>query len=139
MQDKNIYTIYQKDNDIKAIKNGFSWIGFFLTWIWAFYTRQWVLGILAILFGIFYKLTLKYISIHYLGFDPELSSPRYSYGMLTNDLSNFALMVLVATIFGLKGNKWLSYSLMKKGYEKKINISANNQEQAIRSYKETLK
>src|SRR5258706_13049697 len=82
--------------DPKAVKRGFSWLGFFLTWIWAFANRLWLIG------GTLFVLSVV--------------------GLLSRHLLYQKPLVLLASLIlplvvGLKGNSWWSEALQDRGYD----------------------
>jgi hypothetical protein len=81
-----------------AVKRGFSWPGFFFTWIWAFSRGLWVQGA-AILGAV---LLFSLFQVILLAGNPLLS---YLAGLL----------VLVAV--GMRGNSWRIRKLENSGYE----------------------
>lgn len=90
------YKIFEHPRgEIEAVKQGWSWPGFFFNIIWAFFKQMWMLGIglLAIFFffgligGVF--LTDKNIeAITFLG------------------------NLIIVIVFGIKGNEWREKSLI---------------------------
>lgn len=101
-----------------AVKEGFSWPGFFLTWIWAFSKRMWTLG--AWLAGFHYAGTLVLgfllwflaIGIARLLVESLLGLP----GLPPLSLCTPIGLALAVTV-GLKGNRWLCERLPMAGYE----------------------
>src|ERR1041385_802724 len=87
--------------DLKAVKSGFSWPGFFFTWIWAFVSRLWILGGLLFLVSLVFGL---------LPFLLSFQSPFETRVLLT------FLGLVVQIITGLKGNSWKSDALQHRGY-----------------------
>ena len=47
------YKIYRKDAEVVAVKDGFSYPGFFFTWIWALVKRLWTVGLFFFLLNAF--------------------------------------------------------------------------------------
>jgi len=81
-----------------ALKRGFSWPGFFFTWIWAFTRRLWLQGAVLLAIGI----VIGLIHWKFLSVDPLFS-------LLPG------LIVMVIT--GVRGNLWRSRQLERDGYE----------------------
>jgi hypothetical protein len=81
-----------------AVKRGFSWPGFFFTWIWAFTKGLWVQGIILLAIGLAVGLFQRSV----LAADPLLYL-----------LPGLILMVTV----GVRGNAWRSRKLERAGYD----------------------
>lgn len=86
----------------EIVKDGFSWPGFFFSWIWAFVKRLWVHGIVIILATIIFATPLTHIDLN---------------------TSNSAVIAALALNFvpylvcGFFGNKWRFNNLGSRGYE----------------------
>lgn len=94
----NTYDIYQHPLRGKvAVKRGFSWPGFFLTFGWALWKRMWLVG--GVLFLI--AASLGYV--------------RYELGR-AQPILNAVLNWLFALVVGIKGNTWLAGELEGEGY-----------------------
>jgi hypothetical protein len=79
----------------EVIPVGFSWGAFFLNWVWAFFNRLWLHGILLFLTD-----ALIVCGVYLGGFSPL-----------------FRLLYLPISVFvGLKGNSWRGRQLEKRGY-----------------------
>jgi hypothetical protein len=81
-----------------AVKRGFSWPGFFFTWIWAFTRGLWVHGIVLLAIG--------------------LAIAFFKRSVLINDPLLYVLpgLILAVTV-GIRGNAWRSRKLERAGYE----------------------
>ncbi|HZV98520.1 MAG TPA: DUF2628 domain-containing protein [Methylophilaceae bacterium] len=100
---------------IEATKNGWSWVAFFLNFIWAIYRGSWVLGVAVLLAFI----TL----INTLG---------------TNDIAleivnYFVLATMI--IFGIFGNILMEANLKAHGYQLETKVMGWNAEMAIVRFK----
>lgn len=81
-----------------AVKRGFSWPGFFLTWLWAFSRGLWVHG--AIILGVVVVVSLL------------------DFVMLAGTPVLIGLPGLImAIVIGIRGNSWRVSKLEKDGYE----------------------
>ena len=56
------YKIYRKDAEVVAVKDGFSYPGFFFTWIWALVKRLWTVGLFFFLLNAFAFSIFEWIS-----------------------------------------------------------------------------
>lgn len=81
-----------------GVKRGFSWPGFFFTWLWAFTKGLWVQGIILLAIGF----TIGFSRRSVLVADPLLYL-----------LPGLILMVTA----GLRGNAWRSRKLERAGYD----------------------
>lgn len=101
-----------------AVKEGFSWPGFFLTWIWAFSKRMWTFG--AWLAGAHYAGTVVLAFVLWL---LGIGAARWLVESLLAlpGLPPLALCTPVglalAVTVGFKGNRWLREHLPMAGYE----------------------
>src|SRR3954447_7689270 len=81
-----------------AVKRGFSWPGFFFTWIWAFSRGLWVQGIIWLTIA----LSIGFSQRSMLAADPLL------YLVPT---------LLLSLNFGVRGIAWRSRKLERAGYD----------------------
>src|SRR6266496_4554910 len=88
--------------DSKAVKRGFSWPGFFFTWIWAFANRLWLTG------GTLFVLSVVF------SFLPFIWSFQSLY---QNSLVLAFFSLVLQLIVGLKGNSWKGEALQNCGYD----------------------
>src|SRR5579871_5103138 len=95
---KIVYKVFKHpDHGFKAVKEGFSWPGFFLNFIWALSAQLWLASgiLLAIAVGIFFLVR----------------------GMTSADVGIPILVGLaVAGITGWNGNTWKTRNLYDHGY-----------------------
>jgi hypothetical protein len=109
------FKIYVNPQGVKeAVKQGWSWPGFFFVAIWALVKKMWALG--GIVFGAFFVL-----------------------GMIAGENSGMDLLLTlaqfgVAVAFGMNGNKWRESSLQRRGYDYTRTVQASNPEGAIAAY-----
>jgi len=113
------FSIYKNaQGDVKAVKIGWNWPAFILTWIYLAYKKLWkALGIST---GI-YLLVCFVIGI---------------IGGATGNEDVMNLLIFLANIgysviIGLKANDWIRNDLKRKGYEFKETIEADTPEAAI--------
>jgi hypothetical protein len=97
------YTVFEKDGVKVAVKQGWLWPAFFLSWIWAFTKNLMLpggicLAILAV--GLFLGLIVP-------------------------------LGVIAGIVFGIMGNKWWDANLLKNGYSKLGTVKAKNPAEAV--------
>jgi hypothetical protein len=111
MKTFNVYRHPVKGN--AAVKSGFSWPGFFITYIWAFFKG---------LVGIGLLLLLPYILTSVL---VATNLPGLVY------LLGFVVFLVVALVVGFKGNEWRMNSLAKRGYELVETLQAESADAAI--------
>lgn len=90
--------------DIKAVKQGWSWPGFFFDLIWVFIKRMWFIGL--VVFGFFFM--LGFIQGIYAN-EPEVSSNILS---LIN-----ASTIGIKVLLGWKGNSYYADALETRGYQ----------------------
>lgn len=118
MKTYKIFSNPQRQYD--AVKQGWSWPGFFFSFIWALIKKMWWLGIG--LFVLFFLLGVIEGAI-------ELSSGEEA-AMGTSGISGL-LSIITSIIFGINGNKWREQKLITRGFEYIDTINANNADAAI--------
>ena len=108
------YKVYfSPQGDAQAVKEGWSWPGFFFTFIWALVKKLWLAG----LCGFAANNVLNYFAAS-AGGDNEL---------LLMVAANAAVMVL----FGSQGNKWRAANLAANGFALKGTVEAADGDEAI--------
>jgi hypothetical protein len=107
----------------EAVKQGWSWPGFFFNIIWALIKKMWVLG------GV---LLFVSIAIGVVEGTIEASSGKEAASGL-NVLTSI-LNIVVSVVFGVNGNKWREKNLLSRGYEYQDTVEAQNPEAAIASW-----
>ncbi len=80
-----------------AVKSGFCWPGFFLTWIWAFARGLWLQGALFLLANV----PATYLAVVIFGGNPVLCA---------------FLSLAIQLTFGISGNRWRASRLEATGY-----------------------
>src|SRR3954469_11806067 len=80
-----------------AVKRGFSWPGFFFTWIWAFVKRLWLQG--GLILGCSLVATMLTLTV--------LGSERVLF---------WTFCLIVGLVVGVNGNAWRTQRLEREGY-----------------------
>lgn len=118
MKTYKIYSSPQGQND--AVKQGWSWPGFFFSIIWALIKKMWVLG---------FSLLVLFLVLGFIEGAIEVSSGEdAALGMAA--ITGF-LNLIIAIIFGINGNKWREKKLISRGFDYKDTVNANNPEAAV--------
>jgi len=101
--------------EIEAVKQGWSWPGFYFSFIWAMVKKMWALGIgfLAAFF--------------FLGIILGLSGTESG---AADGLINIAAFI-VNIVFGINGNSWREKNLLARGFEIKDTVTASNPDGAM--------
>jgi hypothetical protein len=107
----------------EAVKQCWSWPGFFFNIIWALVKRMWVLG--AILMILTFALGFVEGTI-------EVSSGKEAASGISAITS--ILNLVVAVIFGVNGNRWREKNLLSRDYKYQDTVDAQNPEAAIASW-----
>jgi hypothetical protein len=99
---------------IEAVKQGWSWPGFFFSFIWALLKRMWG------------------ISLSYIAGFLILGMIIAAVGGTSED-ENFGNLIglIVAIIFGVNGNSWRETNLKSRGFDEVDTLTAANPEGAI--------
>jgi hypothetical protein len=92
---------------VETVKQGWSWPGFFFTWLWALIKGLWLIGLVAFVIQVA------------TSYDPALSS-----------LVSLIMMI----VFGVNGNDWREKDLISKGYSVVGIQIADNSSAAISTY-----
>jgi len=102
---------------LEAVKQGWSWPAMFFTVLWAFTKRLWSLGGTAL--ASFFVLALILESL--------LEPPT---------LDDFSRIVglIVALLFGLRGNIWRENNLLARGFTHVDTLSAPHPDNALAQY-----
>lgn len=96
-----------------VLKDGFSWAGFLLSWIWLFWHRLWLAGLVALAIQIGSGVLLQIAGLAPAGF-----------------LLGLALSLLV----GLEGRHYLSEALVRRGWILDTVIFAQDRQTAEEMY-----
>ena len=111
MKNFNIYV--SDDSPSQAVKAGWSWPGFFFTWIWALVKGLYPIGI-GVLVG--------YVAIGYYGNSADQ-------GFLAS-----VVPLGVSIWLGITGNKQREDDLLKKGFSHTAEVTASNPDKALVAY-----
>jgi len=103
----------------EAVKQGWSWPGFFFGIIWALFKKMWVLAVSIL--GAFFILGLISVAV---GGDLEKG---------IDAITSIGSIVL-SIVFGVNGNNWREKNLTSRGFDFKDTVSAANSEGAIALY-----
>lgn len=115
------FKVYKhKELGYEAIKQGFSWPGFFFTWIWALVKKLWVHGL--VLFVIV----------------PALNTVGFTLleGNSLGIILGLIFIFLPSFIVGMKGNYWREESMSQRGYEFIASVEANTADGALANINE---
>ena len=102
-----IYRMYRKDTDIVAVKDGFSYPGFFFTWFWAFAKRLWGVGIFFFLLNI--------VAFSFFAWMPYKNFPAIHHLPSLWMTVNFSAWMAKA-LLGYFGNRLKGNQLIRQGY-----------------------
>lgn len=117
------YAIYEYGKNIKPVKVGWCWPAFFLTWIWALFSRQWILGIILFLIVV----VLNYYLMTHLN---EMSGKLWSSTLI------FLGDRLIAGLWlGFAGNYYLAQHYLRGSYELAGYVQSDNAYKAIKEWK----
>ena len=134
------FNIYQNSmtKETQAVKMGWSWPGFFFTWIWAF-----VKGLIPVGVGILvlnFAITLPPQMWFIMNETSAAEMSMYDLWYLApgwvqplNILSNI-FAVAVCVFCGLKGNEFRGSDLVSKGFKLKETVMAGDPDSALASY-----
>jgi len=111
------FDILVKENEYKAIKKGWSWMGAIFGAFWALFNQMWAIGFGVLSFSILFSILPEYLGIH---------------------IGNASLGLPLFIIFGINGNKWKNKHLIGNGFELKDTIESENEESAILNYKRKI-
>ena len=108
------YIYENSEGQQEPVKDGWSWPGFFFTWIWAFSKHLHGIGII-------------YLILWLLGFISAAFPPEFA-GILT------IIGLFLAILIGVNGNNWRISNLESQGYNYKAKVIARSPEEAIKEY-----
>jgi hypothetical protein len=97
------FNIYSNGQNLIAIKEGFSYPGFFFSWIWALTKKLWLYVIIGV---------------------------AISAIVGSNDKAQ-GLMVIMSIVFGIYGNRWWAKKILASGYSLTSSVQAPNPNSAI--------
>jgi len=119
MKNFNIYE--NKDGEIKAIKQGWSWLAAIFGVFWALYNKMWL--VIGVTLGVIILVTVLEITLEF----PEHISRGLTYWF----------NIIVFVIFGIYGNKWKEKNLISRGYVYKDIVEAKTSNDALLKYSNT--
>ena len=108
---KDYRVIEEQTGLVSAVKIGWSWPGFLLTWIWALTKKLWLISTIIILINI---LLLSIEAQTLLGIKS----------------------IIVCVLFGALGNSWVENRLTSKPHTLTKLIKAENKDEAVLKYNE---
>jgi len=118
------YKVYAApEGEYEAVKQGWSWPGFFFTFVWAFVKKMRTLA-----FGIVSAFAAAGLAGSFTG-----GGVAFAVKILV-DLGAVALMFA----FGRKGNMWLEADLLLKGFELKGLVAASGGDEAVKLVKSRI-
>ena len=93
-----VYQVFRHpDKGLQAVKRGFSWPGFFLSWAWALSRQLWLEAALLLLFSAAWA--------------------AIGFGVAAGEHSVAIVLALLSMLFaGIKGNAWRSRNLEARGF-----------------------
>ena len=103
------YAIFEKGGQRVAVKQGWSWPGFFFNFIWALTKKLFVAAAITLVVGLILIVIMDKVGVR--------GSPA----------------LLLGIPFGLKGNKWWEAKLAKDGYVAVGTVQAKNSAEAASS------
>ena len=116
---------------LQAVKKGFSWPGFFFTWIWMLICRMWVgaIGVFLIVWvGWFATDSVAVMLAGDGGEVVDEEQALFIYGM--SFLLWCGLYLVIALVVGIAGNRWREKVLVKRGFEYRETVQAQSAEAA---------
>ena len=115
MKTFNIY-VNEMTKETQAIKMGWSWPGFFFTWIWALIKGMVGLGIGLLIVPFILSFMFGFIFLEI--------------GVVLSWMMNIGICIYC----GVKGNELVGSSLLSKGFQLKDTVTSGSPEQALASY-----
>lgn len=116
-----LYKIFKhSQKDDEAVKQGWSWPGFFFGCVWALLKKQWVLG---------FSIIVSLLLLSLLTAPPGGEQGGY-----------FSIMIvafIISVILGNKGNQLREANLISRGYTHVDTITAENPQAAIAHYQKS--
>ena len=116
------YKIFKHPNgEIQAVKQGWSWPGFFFGGLWALIKKLWGVAILLFIIGLMIKAFSFIISI----------SQGIEVGLVVDRILFSIFGITTGIVLGINGNKLREKKLISNGFEYKDIVNANNPQEAI--------
>jgi hypothetical protein len=122
------YDVFKDANGRRyAVKAGYNFFAFFFSYIWALFSKLWVIAIVLMILSAALNKLFNY-SIH-------------QYHAMDNSIYLYIAFIILGAIFyimyniGKHGNKWLKDDMLKRGYEHLGNIEAQSKNEAIEKFR----
>ena len=117
---------------IEAVKTGFSWTGFFFTWIWMLICRLWGRGIAVCVIAASTPFAAGVVGKPlFAGEDGAVSAQDMDRFELVEGGIALAGWFVISLIVGNKGNGWRRIRLMKRGFDHVKSVQAPNADAAV--------
>ncbi|WP_392552237.1 DUF2628 domain-containing protein [Orbus wheelerorum] len=126
---KNYKVFKHSDGRIEAVKQGWSWPGFFFGFIWALVKKLWLVAGVLVAIGIISGILVEVTAPDPYSYEYESSSTIFS-GLLSN-----LVMLLTAIFLGIRGNFLREKDLINKGYELIGTTTSENPDMAVNEVK----
>lgn len=104
----------------EAVKQGWSWPGFFFIIFWAFVKKMWVLGSSVLVLLIVLVMIEEGIEA-----SSGVEAPAWQIAIINGTFW------VVSVIFGVSGNQWREKNLLSRGFEYKDTVYAENPEAGL--------
>lgn len=119
-----VYEIYEHpERGRKAVKVGFSWVGFFFGPLWALLKRLWLIATTCL--GLLVLLRLIKVGLG------GSSNVFVATGYVTAH-------AIIKVVMGVFGNHWISRSLIRRGYHPITRVAAHSRGDALRRADQSL-
>lgn len=102
----------------EVVKKGFSWPGFFFTWIWAFVKKLWVPGIVLLV-----------VVFTFSSFGAFISQSGFLGGII-----GLFLVLAPNLVVGEMGNTWREKSMVQRGYQLEGPVEAGTTDAALAKF-----
>ena len=122
----------------EVVKNGFSWPGFFFTWIWLLICRLWGHGIAVAVFYSVGPFVIFFAGGVLIGLTMPISDADLDDADLDAAIGSLFVVVwllssvVVNLVVGIKGNQWRRNNLVRKrGFEHLKTVQATTSDAAL--------
>ncbi|STZ75660.1 DUF2628 domain-containing protein [Bergeriella denitrificans] len=122
------YTIYEHaaEQRIEAVKNGWSWPGFFFSIFWALFKRLWLVALALFLVAFAASFVGAVAAIFFAGSTQEENA--------VIDAVGNAASLAIAIYTGINGNSLRERNLLKRGYQRITTVEASSPQHAVARY-----
>ncbi|XKM13901.1 hypothetical protein RCS94_01710 [Orbaceae bacterium ac157xtp] len=139
---KNYKIFKHPDGKMEAVKQGWSWPGFFFWFIWGFFHKLWKLA--CILYGIrFFIFVISCLIIYYFNISyfhkQTINVAKILYLAIMIDGLTLFLSFFVSLYIGARGNSFREKNLIATGYKLIGSFLATNPDMAIAESKKAEK